>query len=203
MVAADTLRLTLIRAKDDDASSSSPYQAELRQFFNLVRAEGTKISAAALTSDSIGGGGYTGEFLHCVGASDRSSVQGRGCSLDAGPCRPHSAREGRGHRSGGKQFGRTSRPIRFGDCSRRTTHQPPRPAMSDTALAVRTSAPLPAVVLGAGERVSIRFVEFFASNIRNANTLRVEDVYVQNRLLWVRQREKGAATDPQTPEFQW
>jgi len=63
--------------------------------------------------------------------------------------------------------------------------------MSDTALAVRTSAPLPAVVLGAGERASIRFVEFFASNIRNVNTLRVEDVYVQNRLLWVREREKG------------
>jgi hypothetical protein len=61
--------------------------------------------------------------------------------------------------------------------------------MSDTALAVRTSAPLP--FLGACERASIRFVEFFASNIRNANTLRVEDVYVQNRLLWVRQGEKG------------
>lgn len=63
MVAADTLRLTLIRSKDDDASSSSPYQAELRQFFNPVRGEGMKISAAAHTSDSIGGGGYTGEFF--------------------------------------------------------------------------------------------------------------------------------------------
>ena len=78
MVAADTLRLTLIRAKDDDASSSSPYQAELRQFFNLVRAEGTKISAAALTSDSIGGGGYTGEFfialVQVIGPAFRGAV---------------------------------------------------------------------------------------------------------------------------------
>jgi len=78
MVAANTLRLTLIRAKDDDASSSSPYQAELRQFFNLVRAEGTKISAAALTSDSIGGGGYTGEFsialVQVIGPAFRGAV---------------------------------------------------------------------------------------------------------------------------------
>jgi hypothetical protein len=63
MVVAGTLRLTLIRANDDDASSSPAYQAELRQFFNLVRAEGTKICAAALTDDSIGGDGYTGEFF--------------------------------------------------------------------------------------------------------------------------------------------
>jgi hypothetical protein len=78
MPTPDTLRLTLIRAKDDDASSSSPYQAELRQFFNLVRAEGTKISAAALTSDSIGGGGYTGEFfialVQVIGPAFRGAV---------------------------------------------------------------------------------------------------------------------------------
>jgi hypothetical protein len=60
----DGLRLTLVRAKEDAASFSPGYQAELRQFFSLVRADGTKISAVALTVESPGGGGgYTGEFF--------------------------------------------------------------------------------------------------------------------------------------------
>jgi predicted short-subunit dehydrogenase-like oxidoreductase (DUF2520 family) len=63
MPTSKTMRLTVVRAPDDEASFSPGYQRELRQFFNLVRAEGTKISAAAHTSDSIGGGGYTGEFF--------------------------------------------------------------------------------------------------------------------------------------------
>jgi hypothetical protein len=78
MVAAGTLLLTLIRAKDDDTFSSPAYQAELRQFFNLVLAEGTAISPAAPTVDSIEGGGYTGEFsvalVQMVGPACRSAA---------------------------------------------------------------------------------------------------------------------------------
>jgi len=59
-------RLTLVPAPCYDASSSSAYQTELRQFFYLSRAAGTKISASARTADSIGGGGYTGEFFIVV-----------------------------------------------------------------------------------------------------------------------------------------
>jgi hypothetical protein len=64
MTLVDTLRLTLVRAPEDEASFSPGYQAELRQFFNLVRADGITISAVALTVESLGGGGgYTGEFF--------------------------------------------------------------------------------------------------------------------------------------------
>ena len=59
----ETLGLTLVRAVEDDASFSPGYQVELRQFYNLVRAEGTQISADTFAQDSIGGGaGLTGEF---------------------------------------------------------------------------------------------------------------------------------------------
>lgn len=64
MVAVETLRLTLVRAPEDDASFSPGYQVELRQFYNLVRAEGTQISAIAFTKDRVGdGGGLMGEFV--------------------------------------------------------------------------------------------------------------------------------------------
>jgi hypothetical protein len=63
MPISDTLRLSLVRAPNDDASFSPAYQTELRQYFYLVRAEGIKISAAAHAEDSIGGGGLTGEFF--------------------------------------------------------------------------------------------------------------------------------------------
>ncbi len=39
--------------------------------------------------------------------------------------------------------------------------------MSDTVLAVRSSGPLPTLVINAGERASVRFLEFFASTICN------------------------------------
>jgi len=58
--------LTLVRARGDDASVSPAYQTELRQSFYLVRADGTKISASERSADSIGGGGYTGEFFIVV-----------------------------------------------------------------------------------------------------------------------------------------
>jgi hypothetical protein len=63
MPITDTLSLSLVRSPDDAASFSPTYQAELRHFFNLVRAGGMKISAAAHAADSIGGGGFTGEFF--------------------------------------------------------------------------------------------------------------------------------------------
>ena len=42
--------------------------------------------------------------------------------------------------------------------------------MSEAALAVRSSGPLPTLVINAGERAGIRFLEFFALTIRNPNT---------------------------------
>jgi site-specific recombinase XerC len=44
--------------------------------------------------------------------------------------------------------------------------------MSEAALAIRSSGPLPALVINAGERASVRFLEFFASTICNPNTRR-------------------------------
>jgi hypothetical protein len=64
MPTTDTLRLTLVRAADDEASFSPEYQRELRQFYSLARAEGGKISAVTFTTDRADGGdGFVGEFV--------------------------------------------------------------------------------------------------------------------------------------------
>ncbi len=64
MPTTDTLRLTLVRAPGDDASFSPGYQRELRQFYNLARAEGGKVGPITFTIDSAeGGDGLVGEFL--------------------------------------------------------------------------------------------------------------------------------------------
>jgi site-specific recombinase XerD len=59
--------------------------------------------------------------------------------------------------------------------------------MSETALAVRSSPPLPALVINAGERASVRFLEFFASTIRNSNTRRAYAHAVGEFLAWCAQ----------------
>jgi len=56
--------------------------------------------------------------------------------------------------------------------------------MSEPALAVRLSAPLPALVINAGERASVRFLEFFASNIRSPNTRRAYAHAISEFLAW-------------------
>ena len=56
--------------------------------------------------------------------------------------------------------------------------------MSETALAGRSSAPLPALVVSAGERAGIRFLEFFALAIRNPNTRRAYAHAVSEFLTW-------------------
>jgi hypothetical protein len=43
MPTTKTLRLTLVRAPDDEASFSPGYQTELRQFYSLASAEGCQI----------------------------------------------------------------------------------------------------------------------------------------------------------------
>jgi hypothetical protein len=59
-----TLCLTLARSADDEAAFSPGYQAELRQFYQLVRADGIRVSAVAFTMDSVGAsGGLVGEFV--------------------------------------------------------------------------------------------------------------------------------------------
>jgi hypothetical protein len=61
---ADTLRLTLVHAAADAAAFSPSYQGELRQFYQLVRASGIRISAVAFTlADVAGDRGLTGEFV--------------------------------------------------------------------------------------------------------------------------------------------
>jgi site-specific recombinase XerC len=59
--------------------------------------------------------------------------------------------------------------------------------MSETALAGRSSPPLPALVIDAGERASGRFLEFFASTIRNPNTRRAYAHAVGEFLTWCAQ----------------
>ena len=56
--------------------------------------------------------------------------------------------------------------------------------MSEAALAVRSSPPQPALVINAGERASVRFLEFFASAIRNPNTRRAYAHAVSEFLAW-------------------
>jgi len=59
-----TLRLTLVRSADDEAAFSPNYQTELRQFYQLVRADNVRINAVAFTMDSVGAsGGLVGEFV--------------------------------------------------------------------------------------------------------------------------------------------
>ncbi len=59
--------------------------------------------------------------------------------------------------------------------------------MSDAALAVRSSGPLPTLVINAGERAGIRFLEFFALTIRNPNTRRAYAHAVGEFLTWCSQ----------------
>src|SRR5476649_596586 len=59
--------------------------------------------------------------------------------------------------------------------------------MSEAALAIRSSGPLPALVINAGKRAGIRFLEFFASTIRNPNTRRAYAHAVGEFLTWCAQ----------------
>jgi site-specific recombinase XerD len=59
--------------------------------------------------------------------------------------------------------------------------------MSEAALAVRSSGPLPTLVINAGERAGIRFLEFFALTIRNPNTRRAYAHAVGEFLTWCAQ----------------
>jgi hypothetical protein len=64
MERAVTLRLTFVRSTDDEAAFSPNYQTELRQFYQLVRADNVRINAVAFTMDSVvASGGLVGEFV--------------------------------------------------------------------------------------------------------------------------------------------
>jgi hypothetical protein len=64
MMPFDTVRITLVRAQDDAASFSPNYQHELKQFYHLVRADRTRMSAVAFTMAGVtGDSGFTGEFV--------------------------------------------------------------------------------------------------------------------------------------------
>src|SRR5580658_8395492 len=65
--------------------------------------------------------------------------------------------------------------------------------MSQT-LALSSPQSLPALVTSAGERAGIRFLEFFASNIRNPNTRRAYAHAVGKFLAWCAQAGVGSIT---------
>ena len=65
------------------------------------------------------------------------------------------------------------------------------------ALLVRSSAPLPALMTRAGERAGVRFLEFFASNIRNPNTRRAYAHAVGEFFAWCAQTGVSSITDVQ------
>jgi site-specific recombinase XerC len=69
--------------------------------------------------------------------------------------------------------------------------------MSETELAGRSPAPLPALVVSAGERASIRFLEFFASAIRNPNTRRAYAHAAGGFMAWCAETGVGSITDVQ------
>jgi site-specific recombinase XerC len=64
-------------------------------------------------------------------------------------------------------------------------------------LARFNSITTPAVVAAAGEQASVRFLEFFASNIRNPNTRRAYAHAVGEFLAWCAQAGVSAITDVQ------
>ena len=66
-----------------------------------------------------------------------------------------------------------------------------------TALATIAAPVLPAIVTAAGERAQIRFLEFFAANIRNANTRRAYARAVVDFLAWCEGRGVASVTDVQ------
>ncbi|MEA3090435.1 MAG: hypothetical protein QOJ04_1777 [Caballeronia sp.] len=148
------------------------YQRELRQFYSLARAEGGKISAVTFTTDRADGGdGFVGEFLvpfTSVAGSTLTAATGAWLQGRAGRRLRLKMADTEVEATGpGELYGLLNLTMAVTE-----RHEKPRPTMSETALAVRSSAPLPALVINAGEPASVRFLEFFTSTIRNPNTRR-------------------------------
>ena len=51
-----------------------------------------------------------------------------------------------------------------------------------------TGMPLPAMIAAAGERASLRFIDFFTANIRNPNPLAAYGVSVRGFFTWLETR---------------
>ncbi|WP_439672908.1 Tyr recombinase domain-containing protein (plasmid) [Cupriavidus necator] len=62
------------------------------------------------------------------------------------------------------------------------------------ALVALNSIPTPALVVAAGEQAGVRFLEFFASNIRNPHTRRANAWAVGEFLAWCERADVGAIT---------
>ena len=71
--------------------------------------------------------------------------------------------------------------------------------MNKTALAVQPSAPLPWLVVSAGERAGVRFLEFFASAIRNPRTRGLVQTRVTHEVSNGGARDNGAPFFTATP----
>jgi len=145
------------------------YQRELRQFYSLARAEGGKISAVTFTTDRADGGdGFVGEFLvpfTSVAGSTLTAATGAWLQGRAGRRLRLKMADTEVEATGpGELYGLLNLTMAVTE-----RHEKPRPTMSETALAVRSSAPLPALVINAGEPASVRFPEFFPSTIRTPN----------------------------------
>ena len=69
--------------------------------------------------------------------------------------------------------------------------------MSNVVATAPGELPLPSIVMAAGERAQIRFLEFFAANIRNANTRRAYARAVVDFLTWCEGRGVASVTGVQ------
>ncbi|PPK41077.1 site-specific recombinase XerD [Trinickia symbiotica] len=66
--------------------------------------------------------------------------------------------------------------------------------MANTSLAIPAGVPVPALVTAAGERAGVRFLEFFASTIRNPHTRRAYARAVGDFLAWCAEAGVAAIT---------
>lgn len=57
-----------------------------------------------------------------------------------------------------------------------------------TIIEPATGMPVPAMIAAAGERASLRFIDFFTANIRNSNTRAAYGVSVRGFFTWLETR---------------
>jgi hypothetical protein len=61
----------------------------------------------------------------------------------------------------------------------------PETSTSLTLIEPATGLPVPAMIAGAGERASLRFIDFFTAHIRNPNTRAAYGVAVRGFFVWL------------------
>ena len=66
-----------------------------------------------------------------------------------------------------------------------------KPTTSLTIIEPATGLPVPAMIAGAGERASLRFIDFFTAHIRNPNTRAAYGVAVRGFFTWLETQGSG------------